>query len=152
MSIRTILDKKIENKTKEINELEAKLREEKAFLQGMLEALKSIPRETTEQGQGERTLRPGSNMARARDVLRRAKKRLHITDLLKGMGIENTRSNRSSVSSSINTYAKRGEIFTSHGQNTFGLIEFEGNEEEEPPDGFGIETEEKGEEEKELPF
>ncbi|MFP5261069.1 MAG: hypothetical protein ACLGJB_04090 [Blastocatellia bacterium] len=153
MSIRSALEKKIENKTKEINELESKLREEKAFLMGLTEALKVMPREYADERQTEKILRPGSNMEKARDVLRRAKKPLHIVKLLGGMGIENTRSNRSSVSSSINTYAKRGEIFTSHGQNTFGLLEFGDNEEDdEPPDGFGMETEEKDEEERELPF
>ena len=66
MGARQNLEKKIEQKRLEILELEAKLREMQAFIQGMQEALKVLPRDVV-AGTPAQTLRAGSDMANARD-------------------------------------------------------------------------------------
>lgn len=145
MSIRSQLEKKIENKRLEIVEIEARLREEKGFLQGLQEALKVLPKEGAEERKSEQLLRPGSNMAKAREYLRQYGKPAYIADILKGIGVETTKGNRASISGSLGNYARKREIFTALGQNIFGLIEFkeprEPDDSDEPPDDFGLETE-----------
>ncbi len=147
MSIRSQLEKKIENKKLEIAGLEAKLREANAFLQGLQEAFKVLPREGKEVGErfSEQTLRPGSNMAKARDYLRKMGKPKYITDILKNIGLEVNKKTRVSVAGSLGNYARKGLIFTHTGPNAFGLLEF-GDvfpHEDEPPDDFGMDNEEK---------
>ncbi len=50
---------------------------------------------------------------------------MHIKDILRGIGKENTRRNRSSVGASLTSYSKKGEIFSKTAPNTYGLVEFE---------------------------
>jgi hypothetical protein len=140
MSIRSQVEKKIDNKKLEIVELEAKLREAGAFLQGLQEALKVLPKDDTANDRdADSILRPGSNMAKARDALKRAGKPMYINDLLKAMGLDLTKKNRVSVSGALGSYARKGEIFTHKGPNIFGLIEFNDQAaSDEPPDNFGV--------------
>ena len=154
MNIRPQLEKKIESKKQEILELDVKLREANAFLLGLQEALRMLPRE----GNGNervpnQILRPSSNMAKARDYLQRTGKPMHITEILKGMGVVVDKKNKVSFSGSLGTYARKGIIFTRPGANIFGLIEFgdakihhpesnPGSFDEfnsEPPEDFGME-------------
>ena len=155
MNIRPQLERKIEAKVKEINEVEAQLREAKAYLQGLQEVLRMLPRDATSEDKPDRSseqlLRTGSDMAKTRDLLRKVGKPLHITDILKGIGKEINKSSRVSVSGSLGNYARRNEIFTRTAPNTFGLIEFEQTASttemgDEPPEGFGTELVEPAEE------
>lgn len=143
MSIRSQLEKKIENKKQEIAESEAKLREANAFLQGLQEALKILPREEREEEERspEQILRPGSNMAKAKDYLQKIGRPAHVTEILKNIGLEVTKKKRVSISGSLGSYARKGLIFSHKGPNSFGLIEF-GNShpEEEPPADFGMDN------------
>ncbi|MBP9664223.1 MAG: hypothetical protein KBD94_06340 [Pyrinomonadaceae bacterium] len=123
MQIRA-LERKIEAARQEISRLEADLIEKRAFLQGLQEAQKLFPK-SPQIGKGETVLRAGSDMAKARDFLRSTGRPIHITDILTGIGKENTKQNRLSVSSSLAGYARRGEIFTKSGPNTFGLVDME---------------------------
>jgi hypothetical protein len=143
MSIRSQIEKKIENKRQEITEFEAKVREANAFLQGLQEALKILPREEREEEERspEQILRSGSHMAKARDYLRRVGRPMHITEILKNIGLDVTKNNRVSLSGSLGSYARRELIFTHTGPNAFGLIELgSSHSEEEPPDDFGMEN------------
>jgi hypothetical protein len=154
MNIRPQLEKKIENKRQEIADLEGKLREASAFLQGLQEALRMLPKEGNgEEKPPDQVLRAGSNMAKARDYLRKMGKPMHVAEILKGIGTEVDKKNKVSLSGSLGTYARRRIIFTSQGANVFGLIEFENKDtlhsepdpldefNSEPPDGFGMEVE-----------
>jgi len=145
MSIRLQLEKKVENKKQEISELESKLREANAFLQGLQEALKILPREGIGEDRApEQILRLGSNMAKIRDYLRKIGKPAHISELLKHLDLEASRNNRASISGSLGSYARKGTIFTHTGPNVFGLVEFGGSQsEDEPPDDFGMDEEEE---------
>jgi hypothetical protein len=89
----------------------------------------------------ERSLRSGSTVSQARDVILKAGGPVHITDLLAGVGKEDNRDNRASLTSSLAAYVRRGEIFTRPAPNTYGLTEL-GHEsarepEPSPPETFG---------------
>ena len=139
MSIQTQIEKKIQQKAQEIADLEIQIREVRAYLQGLQDTYRMLPKD---QAIGEQLLRPNSDMAKARDFLKRIGRPAHITEILKGIGRELTKSSRVSVSGSLGTYARKGTIFTSHGGNTFGLLEFKSDPsqgaEDEPPDSFGL--------------
>ena len=148
MSIKNQLERKIQAKTQEINELEGKLREAKAYLQGLQDIYRMLPKDSTDERKPEQILRPGSDMANAREMLLKAGKPLHISDILRGLGKEVNKSNRVSVSSSLGSYARKKQIFTAVGGNTFGLIEFKSNgnnelAEGEPPEDFGMDDDEE---------
>ncbi|HEV7892547.1 MAG TPA: hypothetical protein VGP08_18180 [Pyrinomonadaceae bacterium] len=154
MSLKTQLEKKIQAKTQEIAEFEAKIREARAYVQGLQDAVKMLPRDAADEQAAEQVLRKGSDMDRTRDLLRKVGKPLYIDEILKGIGKENTPSLRKSLSSSLNVYVGKGEIFIRTRPNTYGLVGMEENgsdnstEDEELPDDFGIpepETEKAGE-------
>lgn len=144
MSIKTQLEKKIQSKTLEIAELEAKIREARAYLQGLQDVVRMLPREGADDQPSEQILRKGSDMDKTRDLLRKVGKPLYIDEILKGIGKENTPSLRKSLSSSLNVYVGKGEIFSRTAPNTYSLVGMEDNgddklpEDEEPPDDFGI--------------
>jgi hypothetical protein len=142
------LTREIEKQEQKILGLRTQLAEEEGYLRSQLDMLKLLPRNGGGNGSAP-ALRPNSDLARARDVIRAAGKPVHITEILQKLGKELTRDNRSSLSGSIGWYVRRDEIFTRPLPNTFGLAEFEKPEqaEEEPPDGFGLDEkkEEKAE-------
>src|SRR3972149_9097771 len=139
MNIRLQLERKIEAQEKEIDALRAEILKKDSFLQGLKEALKLLPRQEGESAT--HILRSGSDMAKAKDFLQKLGRPVHIGEILKGIGKEVNKNNRASLSGSIGTYARRGEVFFKSGPNIFGLIEHRGKdafEDEEPPDDFGV--------------
>ena len=80
------------------------------------------------------TLRPGSDLEKARNAILEAGKPLHIKDLVVAIGKEQTKENRTSLSGSIGAYVRREIIFTRPKPNTFGVTEFE----EASDEGAGI--------------
>jgi hypothetical protein len=137
INARIQLERKIEAKRQEILQYETKILECNAFLQGLQEALKVLPRDPGDAGAP--ILREGSNIAKARDVLLKAGKSMHVKDILKELGKENTRNNRAALVGSITTYVRRGEIFTKTGANTFGVVEHQ-RDASELPDDWGTEN------------
>lgn len=115
----------------------------------MQEVLRLLPREEGDVVSSEQLPRHGSAMAKTRELLLETGKPMHITDILKGIGKENTKSQRLSVSGSLRSYARKGQVFTREGGNVFGLVEFQtsnGNgrsPREVPPKGFGLSSEEE---------
>jgi len=143
VGVRQNLEKKIEQKRLEIVELEAKLREMHAFIQGMQEALKVLPRDAV-AGAPAQSLRAGSDMANARDYLARIGRPAHISEIMEELNKDGSETRQStSVSSSLASYARKGEIFKRTAPNTFALIDpigaiyEEKAELSEPPDNFG---------------
>lgn len=133
------VERQIKKKEHEIQDLEAKIRDARVYIQAMQDMLKVLPRDN-ESGTIVTVLRAGSAMAKAREVILRGGQPVHIIQILQGLGKELTRENRASVSSSLAAYVRRGEIFTRTGPNIFGLIELgHKNEPEtsEPPPDFG---------------
>jgi hypothetical protein len=135
MSTRSQLDKKIENQITRIFEVEQILMQEKAFLAGLQEALKVLPKDdNAHSGRPvDQILRPGSDMAKAREYLQSTGKPMYITDILTGIGKEITQKTRTSIGGSLGNYSRKNLIFKRTAPNTYGLIEF--GTPSPPPDG-----------------
>ncbi|MDQ2921162.1 MAG: hypothetical protein M3R52_06095 [Acidobacteriota bacterium] len=140
MGARTQIEKKIQAKTVETAELEARIKENNAYIQALQEVIRLLPKDESEGQGSEHNLRAGSAVARARELLLKSGKPLHITEILKGIGKENTKSQRLSVSGSLRNYARKGMIFRQDGGNTFSLVEFKSRNGggKTPPEGFGL--------------
>lgn len=149
MSARSQIEKKIQAKQQEIADFELQIEKAEAYIQGMQEVLRLLPREEGDTVSTEQLPRHGSAMAKTRELLLETGKPMHITEILKGIGKENTKGQRLSVSGSLRSYARKGQVFTQEGGNIFGLVEFHranGNGQpsrEVPPKGFGLESEDE---------
>ena len=141
------LERKIEGIKQEINNLETELTQKRAYLLGFQEALKFYPKDSTDSNRGETVLRHGSDMAHTRDFLLEHGRPAHITEILEGIGKENTKGNRTSLSGSLSNYARRRDIFARTAPNTFTLISLNATPEQgqpTPSENFGVEFEENG--------
>ena len=140
MGIRTKIEEKIKKKEEEIQELENKIREAKAYLQALQDTIKILPKENVSGAMVENMLKPGSNIDKTYNFLKKTGKPVHLNEILIGIGKTISKKDKISLSGSLGWYVRRNEVFTRPAPNTFGLINFE--EIIEPPDGFGIEKEE----------
>lgn len=153
MSERKKVEERIKKKEQELEDLRSRIRECEVYLQALQDILKIMPR--GEEGESPDTaLRPGSNIAKARDALLKTGKPLHVHDLLKAMGLQADKKNRLSLSGSLAAYVRQGEIFTRPAPNTFGLVEFKGKigVPDEPPADFGMDKPKKGDLDEDIPF
>lgn len=140
MGEREVIYEKIRKKEQEIQTLEDKLRTARVYLQALLDISKALSKEPAPAA--ESVLREGSAVAQARELILKRGMPVHINDLLEGLGRGLTRESRSSLTSSIAAYVRRGEIFTRSAPNTFGLVELghvttPEDGQTEPPEGFG---------------
>ncbi|MFH0909558.1 MAG: hypothetical protein V1929_12430 [bacterium] len=134
MYARGIIEKKIATKRIEIAALKSQITATEAFVSGLEEALKALPKDS----QAAVTIRPGTNIYRAYEHLKKVGKPLPISELLKAIGQDVTKENRVSLSGSLGSYVRRHAVFTRSGPNTFGLVEFSKNiGGQEPPEDFG---------------
>lgn len=143
MGLREKLEDRIKKKEQEILELEIKIREAKAYLQALHDSIRLLPRKEVTLGEAESVLRPGSNIAKTYELLKKEGRPMHITEILKGIGKSATKKEKISLSGSLSWYVRRKEIFSRPAPNTFGLINVEEKEtyNEEPPEEFGLEEE-----------
>ncbi len=74
-------------------------------------------------------LRPGSDAAKVRKLIEESGKPLHVTEILKGLGKQDTQNHRASLGGTLNSYVKKGMVFTRPAPNTFGLISSGSNNE-----------------------
>lgn len=144
MGLRDNFQKLIGKKQQEIDDLEIKLREAKAYVQALQDSMKLLPRDGSSTDGSEHTLRPDSALAKARDVIRASGKPMPIGDILKAIGANQDKKHRVSLAGTLSGYAKRGRIFTKTAPNTFGLLEFGASEEivegDDLPEDFGSMT------------
>jgi hypothetical protein len=149
MAGRNRIEERIHKKEQEIQELEMKIREARSYIQALQDVAKLLPRDAEGETGGDVSFRAGSSVADARSAILKAGKSLHIVDLLKAMGREVNRKNKTGVSSSLAAYVRRAEVFTRPKPNTFGLLELQKRlksddsrndviRDEAPPDNFGI--------------
>jgi hypothetical protein len=127
MGLRQDIEKKIERKREEMRNHELAIREGASYVQALQETLKMLPRESAPSG-NQQNLRPGSEIAKAREAIKKAGKPLHIGDLLKAIGRTNDKKSRLSLSGSIAHYVRNGQIFTRPAPNTYGLVELENHD------------------------
>ena len=131
----------MEKKREEIALLEKQIGEAKSYLLALQDALKMMPK-AGEAESAAQSLRPGTDVSKAYEILKASGKQLHVNEIVKRMGKDVTKENRISVSGSLSGYARRNFIFSRPAPNTFGLMEFEvSNRSEEPPDDFGASAE-----------
>jgi hypothetical protein len=144
MTLRRKIEDRIRRKELEIKELEkeleARIREAKVYVQAMQDMLKLVPRS---EGEGdlpdEEVLRPDGAVYKAMEFLKKTGRPLHISEILRGIGKPNSKSNRISLGGSLARYVKKGQIFTRTAPNTFWLASLE-PQASEPPDDFGLPT------------
>jgi hypothetical protein len=152
MTGRGRIDERITKKEKEIQELEMKIREARAYIQALQDVARFLPKEENasnkSSGDSESTLREGSYVADAKNAIQAAGRPLHVVEILKASGRENNRKIRIGMSGSLAAYVRRREIFTRPRPNTFGLISANKMpppppspsppRKKAPPDDFGI--------------
>ena len=80
--------------------------------------------------------RAGSAPAKVKALLEKFGKPMHITEIVTGIGKENTKPNRLSLGGTLSRYVREGYGFTRPAPNTFGLPDMEPPE-DELPEGFG---------------
>ena len=134
MNARDQFQKLLDRKQQEIKDLEIQIEKAKAYVQALQDSMKFLRREN---GQAQVLLRPGSALAKAQDILRKAGKPLHISEILKALNEKPDK--RVSLSGSLSAYVRNGQIFTRPAPNTFGLIETNETADvsDEIPEDFG---------------
>ena len=132
MGAKEALQKLADRKSLEVQALRLQLAEAQAYLRAIQDSIKVLPREKAEPDE-DFSLREGTAIAQARDILVATGRPLHILEILKRMGKQTDKANRVSLSGSISAYARRKTIFKKTAPNTFGLIEVA--REDSPPSG-----------------
>src|SRR5580698_6206937 len=122
MGAREKLEKRIEEKQNEVWHLRRQIRDAEVFIQALEEAVGLLPKEPADDGPI--TLRPGTNVDKARLALIAKGSPMHITELLKALGKPDDNDGRAALSGSISAYVRKNQIFTRPAPNTFSLIEF----------------------------
>jgi hypothetical protein len=141
MIIRKKLEERIQRKREDIALFEKQLGEARSYLLALQDTLKMMPKGGDAESAAQ-SLRPGTDVAKAYEILKSIGKPLHVNEIVKRMGKEVTKENRVSVSGSLGGYARRNYIFTRPAPNTFALVEFDmTNKLEEPPEDFGTTAE-----------
>ena len=137
MADRRRVEERIKKKEMEIQELEARIRESRIYVQALQDVLKMFPKESL-GAEAEAILRPGSAVAQARELILKLGRPMHVAEILAALGRETTRETKAALGGSIAAYVRKKQIFTKAGPNTFGLIEMDqkGHGEEPPPE-FG---------------
>ncbi|HNS79762.1 MAG TPA: hypothetical protein PKM17_14030 [Syntrophorhabdus sp.] len=139
MGLREKFEDKIKKKELEIQEYEMKIREARAYVQALQDHIKFLPKEDmANDATDSNTLRPGSMPYRAHELLKKAGRPLHVSDILTGIGEEPTKPNRVSLSGTLASYVRNHKIFSRPMPNTFGLISLERAVSTEPPEDFGL--------------
>jgi HB1, ASXL, restriction endonuclease HTH domain len=146
MKIREQHQKLLDRKQQEIQDLKMQIEKAKAYIQALQDTMRFLPKE---ENQEDASLRPGTALAQTREVLRKAGRPMHVNDILKALNKPIDKKHRVSLSGSLSTYVRNGQIFTRPAPNTFGLFETTRNsshgtdqseEELDIPDEFGADN------------
>lgn len=140
MQLREELARKIERKQNEIKELELKIREASAYIQGLQDMAKLLPKEERHDDRHRVILRPGTDIARAQQAIAAAGRPLHINAILEALGKPVEPKPRLALAGSLARYARQRVVFQRTAPNTFGLAEPLPRKptRPEPPDDFGL--------------
>ncbi len=142
MGLQSEIEKKIEKKNQEIAGLESQIRESRAFVLGLQEALRSVQKDSGKSISMPRAkqFRPDSDMAKSHEFIRQMGKPQHINDIVvHGLKKPGTKSNLKSVAGALNNYAREGRVFKRTDTNTFSLLEFDALDSDlDLPEDFGI--------------
>jgi hypothetical protein len=143
MGARESLQRLVDKKSQEIQELEKQIEMARVYLQAIQDSMKALPREspTNSDGSGAPMLRAGTLLAKAKEAILKNGKSMYIEDLLAAIGMENTKAARVSLVGSLGNYVRKQMIFTRPGPNIFGLVGMQSASGAELPEGFGEVTE-----------
>jgi hypothetical protein len=130
------IEDRLRRKEQEIQELEIKISEAKAYIQALTDTIKLLPKDKKEFVSVEDKLRPGSLVFKTWEFLKKSGKPMHINEILIAIGKTTNKKDKIALAGSLGWYVRRQEIFTRPEPNTFGLIAIEKSE--EPPDDFGV--------------
>lgn len=130
MSEKSVIHDRLRKKEAEVSSLEEKLRNARVYVQALTDVLRALEGEAASDGE----LKSGTMIAQAREALLKAKRPLHVDELLGAIGRPSD--SKSSLTGSLAAYVRREEIFTRPAPNTYGLIEMEDVSNAPPPD-FG---------------
>ena len=134
-STMTELLKEIKKTIEEISNLKSQLVQKEGYLSGLEKASKIQGRSESKSSE---SLRPGTMLYDTMMLIKNNSTPMHITDILKGLGRENTQSNRVSLVGSLGAYYRKKQIFTRPKPNTFGLIGMDNiSKEKDMEDFFG---------------
>ena len=139
MAGRDTLQRLIDRKREEIAELEIQLREALVYVQALQDAMKALPRENGSLSE-QKTLRPGTDLARAREAILAFGRPLHVSEILKAINKPNDKKNRLSLSGSLAGYVRSGQIFTRPEPNTFGLVELDSKDQDKTVGAEAVEV------------
>jgi hypothetical protein len=140
MEIADELRRRIDKKRRELERLESDLRDGQAYLRGLEDTYRLL------EGEGEEaSLRPGSDLAKTQDILKKAGHPLHINEILASLGKPTDKKSKESLSGSLSAYARDKRVFSKAGPNRFGLLDMPVTQDQksqesgrtEPPDDFG---------------
>lgn len=120
MHIREQFQRLLDRKQQEISGLELQLEKARTYVEALQDSMRLLPKSPSD---AETTLRPGTALAKVRDLLKSSGKPMHITEILRGLNLPIDKKHKLSLSGSLSTYVRNGEIFTRPAPNTFGLIE-----------------------------
>ena len=145
MGARENLQKLADRKAQEILDLERQIDMAKAYLQAIQDSIKALPRDTPAQATSEDRagdLRAGSVLARTKEAIQKHGQPMHVTEILRALGLEDTKKVRVSLIGSLGNYVRKGAVFTRPAPNTFGLVGMaiaapNGASERALPDTFG---------------
>lgn len=143
MGAREEILKRIERKQAEVRDLEALIRDANTYVQTMQEALRLLPKDQADGSPAPIKLRQNSTVAKVHEILLKAGRPLHISDILKALGKPVDKKTRSSLSGTIGAYVREGKVFTRPEPNTFGLIQAKDEESREGEEREGEEEEDE---------
>jgi len=144
MSERAIIAEQIKRKHAEIQVLEEKIKVARIYVRALEDVMRAVDRGEPDAAQsgGEATLRRGSLVAQAREVMLARNEPIHIDDLLAALGKDVNRESKASLAGSLAAYVRKGEVFSRPAPSTFGLVELGHKDSDaipinDPPPGFG---------------
>ena len=141
MGLRENFQKLIQRKQAEIRELEVRIREAQSYLQALQDSSKLLPKDVETIGvpSSEFSLRPGTSLAKIRDIIKETGSPMHINEILERLGKTVDNQNRVSLVGTLGSYSRKGRVFSRTAPNTFGLLELGHSEAvgDELPEMFG---------------
>src|SRR5262245_32824874 len=103
MNERRKIEEKIRKKEEEIQALESHIREARIDMKALHDVLQILAR-SYEKAVSSTALRPGSGVAKARELILERGEPVHVLELLEGLGKPATREARASLSGSLAAY------------------------------------------------
>lgn len=119
----------------EISEIRTELAKKEIYLKACRDVFEDI------YPVGSNTFRKESMISKAHEFLKGIGEPKYIDEILKGIDIEPTKENATSLLNSLASYARRKHVFTKPSASTFGLKEFDNKEDgdtDSPADGKSL--------------